>query len=246
MDKIGNLIYAGKAKDVYEYEDNNKVVVKFRDDISAGDGEKKDSLVKKGYYNSLISSKLFEVLEESSIKTQYLKLLKPQYILSKKLKMIPLEVISRNLAAGSLLRNFPFQEKQKLEPPIIQMDYKNDKYHDPMLNDDIIIALKISTKEELNEIRAITKKINHLLSKFLDEKEIILVDFKLEFGKDQDGNIVLGDEISPDTCRYWDKETLDTLDKDIFRKGQGNVMNAYEKVFNRVVDEDDLKKWNID
>ncbi|MDR3290658.1 MAG: phosphoribosylaminoimidazolesuccinocarboxamide synthase, partial [Methanobrevibacter sp.] len=168
------------------------------------------------------------------------------YMLSKKLKMIPLEVISRNLATGSLLRNFPFQEKQKLEPPIIQMDYKNDKYHDPMLNDDISIALKISTKEELNEIRAITKEINKVLSKFLDEKGIILVDFKLEFGKDYEGNIILGDEISPDTCRYWDKETLDAMDKDIFRKGQGNVMNAYEKVFNRVVDEGDLKKWNSD
>jgi phosphoribosylaminoimidazole-succinocarboxamide synthase len=167
-------------------------------------------------------------------------------MLSKKLKMIPLEVISRNLATGSLLRNFPFQEKQKLEPPIIQMDYKNDKYHDPMLNDDISIALKISTKEELNEIRAITKEINKVLSKFLDEKGIILVDFKLEFGKDYEGNIILGDEISPDTCRYWDKETLDAMDKDIFRKGQGNVMNAYEKVFNRVVDEGDLKKWNSD
>ncbi|MDR1722288.1 MAG: phosphoribosylaminoimidazolesuccinocarboxamide synthase [Methanobrevibacter sp.] len=234
--EFDNLLYTGKAKDIYEYEEEDKVVVKFRDDITAGDGEKKDNFKGKGECNSLISSKLFEVLEEKGVDTQFIKYLGDGAILSKKLKMIPLEVIARNLATGSLLRRFPFQDKQVLNPPIIQMDFKNDEYHDPMLNDDITIALKIATKEELNQIRDITRKINQILSEFLKTKGIVLVDFKLEFGKDKNRNIVLGDEISPDTCRFWDEKTFETLDKDIFRKGEGDVMDIYEKVCKMIVD----------
>ncbi|MBF4469682.1 MAG: phosphoribosylaminoimidazolesuccinocarboxamide synthase [Methanobrevibacter arboriphilus] len=245
MSESKNLIYAGKAKDVYETEKQNEVIVAFRDDITAGDGEKKDNLKGKGHCNSLISSKLFEVLEENSVKTQYIQLIETGSMLSKKLEMIPLEVIARNIATGSLLKRFPFEENQKLDPPIIQMDYKNDEYHDPMLNDEITIALGIATQEELDEIRSITLKINKILSGFLKEKGILLVDFKLEFGKDEDGNIVLGDEISPDTCRYWDIETLETLDKDSFRQGQDNVMDIYDQVCSMIVDEKDIEKWGI-
>jgi phosphoribosylaminoimidazole-succinocarboxamide synthase len=246
MVEIGNLIYSGKAKDIYESDNVKKVIIKFRDDITAGDGMKKDNLKMKGHYNSLISSKLFEILEKNQIRTQYLKLLEPKLLLSKKLTMIPLEVIVRNIATGSLLQKFPFDENQKLEPPIIQMDYKNDEYHDPMLNDDITIALKIANKEELDEIRKISLNINKILSTFLREKRIILVDFKLEFGKDENENIILGDEISPDTCRFWDIETLGVLDKDLFRKGEFGVMNAYEEVFKRIVNDNDFKKWGIE
>ena len=245
MSESKNLIYAGKAKDVYETEKQNEVIVAFRDDITAGDGEKKDNLKGKGHCNSLISSKLFEVLEENNVKTQYIQLIETGSMLSKKLEMIPLEVIARNIATGSLLKRFPFEENQKLDPPIIQMDYKNDEYHDPMLNDEITIALGIATQEELDEIRSITLKINKILSGFLKEKGILLVDFKLEFGKDEDGNIVLGDEISPDTCRYWDIETLETLDKDSFRQGQDNVMDIYDQVCSMIVDEKDIEKWGI-
>ncbi|BBL62967.1 phosphoribosylaminoimidazolesuccinocarboxamide synthase [Methanobrevibacter arboriphilus] len=245
MSESKNLIYAGKAKDVYETEKQNEVIVAFRDDITAGDGEKKDNLKGKGHCNSLISSKLFEVLEENSVKTQYIQLIETGSMLSKKLEMIPLEVIARNIATGSLLKRFPFEENQKLDPPIIQMDYKNDEYHDPMLNDEITIALGIATQEELDEIKSITLKINKILSGFLKEKGILLVDFKLEFGKDEDGNIVLGDEISPDTCRYWDIETLETLDKDSFRQGQDNVMDIYDQVCSMIVDEKDIEKWGI-
>lgn len=239
------LIYAGKAKDVFETENYDEVIVDFRDDITAGDGDKKDNLQGKGHCNSLISSKLFEILEKNNINTQYIKLIKTGSMLSKKLDMIPLEVIARNIATGSLLKRFPFEENQKLDPPIIQMDYKNDEYHDPMLNDEISISLGIATQEELDEIRKITLKINEVLSKFLKEKGILLVDFKLEFGKDTDGNIVLGDEISPDTCRYWDINTLETLDKDSFRQGQENVMDIYEQVCGMIVDEEDTKRWGI-
>ena len=239
------LIYAGKAKDVCETEKENEVIVAFRDDITAGDGEKKDNLKGKGHCNSLISSKLFEVLEENNIDTQYIKLIKSGVMLSKKLKMIPLEVIARNIATGSLLKRFPFEENQKLNPPIIQMDYKNDEFHDPMLNDAITIALGIATQEDLDNIRKITSKINEVLREFLKEKGILLVDFKLEFGKDNAGNIVLGDEISPDTCRFWDINTLETLDKDSFRQGQENVMDIYEKVCAMIVDKEDIEKWGI-
>jgi phosphoribosylaminoimidazole-succinocarboxamide synthase len=243
--KIGDLLYTGKAKDVYSSENNDAVIIKFRDDITAGDGEKKDNLKGKGVCNSLISSKLFEVLEEKGIKTQYIKLIEPEFILSKKLKMIPLEVIVRNIAAGSIIKKFPFEKNQEFNPSIIQFDFKNDKYHDPMLNNDIIIALKIAKKEELKEIREISLKINDILAKFLKKNGILLVDFKLEFGKDSNGNIILGDEISPDTCRFWDINTLKTLDKDLFRKGKGDVMTVYNKVCKLIVSEEDLKKWKI-
>ncbi|MDR0912839.1 MAG: phosphoribosylaminoimidazolesuccinocarboxamide synthase [Methanobrevibacter sp.] len=246
MEKLGKLIYSGKAKSVYEYKDEDKVVVSFRDDITAGDGEKKDSLSKKGYYNTLISTKLFEILEENGIATQLVKLIDSSSMVSKKLEMIPLEVIARNLATGSLIRRFPFEEKTPFNPPIIQFDFKNDEFHDPMLNDDIAIALKIATKEDLAEIREITLKINEVLSKFLDENGILLVDFKLEFGKDNNGNIILGDEISPDTCRFWDNKTHETLDKDLFRKGEGDVMSAYHEIFNRIISNEDIKRWSID
>jgi phosphoribosylaminoimidazole-succinocarboxamide synthase len=244
--EIGDLLYIGKAKDVYNSENNDNVIIKFRDDITAGDGEKKDNLKGKGLCNSLISSKLFEVLEEKGIKTQYIKLIKSGLILSKKLEMIPLEVIVRNIATGSIIKKFPFEKNQEFNPPIIQFDFKNDEYHDPMLNDDIIVVLKIAKKEELKEIREISLKINTILSKFLKEKGILLVDFKIEFGKDSNGNIILGDEISPDTCRFWDINTLKTLDKDLFRKGEGNVMDVYKKVCKLIVNEKDFKRWKID
>ena len=244
--KMGNLIYAGKAKDVYETDDPDLVIVKFRDDITAGDGVKTENLVKKGFYNSIISSKFFEVLEEAEIKTQYIKLIKPGYMLCKKLEMIPLEVITRNIAAGSLLKKFPFKTKQELNPPIIQMDYKNDEYHDPMLNDSITIALDLANQEQLDMIRDITIKINNVLKDFLLGKNILFPDFKIEYGFDNHGNIVLGDEISPDTCRFWDSKTSEVLDKDLFRKGESGVMDAYIKVASRILAKEDLKKWNIE
>ena len=244
--KIGDLIYAGKAKDVYETDNPEQVIVKFRDDITAGDGVKTESLVKKGFYNSIISSKFFEVLEKSGFKTQYIELIKPGYMLCKKLNMIPLEVITRNIAAGSLLRKFPFKEKQELNPPVIQMDYKNDEYHDPMLNDSITTALGLATHEELEMIRNITLKINKVLKEFLLDKGILFPDFKIEYGFDTTGNIVLGDEISPDTCRFWDSKTWEVLDKDLFRKGESGVMDAYVKVASLILNQEDKKKWKIE
>ncbi len=244
--KMGDLIYAGKAKDVYKTDNPEQVIVKFRDDITAGDGIKTERLVKKGFYNSVISSKFFEILEDAGIKTQYIELIEPGYMLCKKLEMIPLEVITRNIAAGSLLKKFPFKEKQELNPPIIQMDFKNDEYHDPMLNDSITIALGLANQEELDLIREITLKINKIIKVFLMEKDILFPDFKIEFGFDSVGNIVLGDEISPDTCRFWDSKSWEVLDKDLFRKGESGVMDAYMKIASMILNEEDMKKWKIE
>lgn len=244
--KIGNLLYAGKAKDVYETDDPERVIVKFRDDITAGDGVKSEKLVKKGFFNSVISSKFFEVLENAGIKTQYIGLIEPGYMLCKKLDMLPLEVITRNIAAGSLLKKFPFKTRQELNPPVIQMDYKNDEYHDPMLNDSITIALGLANQEQLDMIRDITLNINSILKDFLLSKDILFPDFKIEYGFDSSGNIVLGDEISPDTCRFWDSKTCEVLDKNMFRKGDSGVMDAYVKVASLILSEKDIKKWKIE
>jgi len=244
--KAGKLIYQGKAKGVYETDDPQKVIVEFRDDITAGDGAKKDSINGKGFWNSIISAKLFEIIEDAGIKTQYIDLIKPGMMLSWKLEMIPLEVITRNIAAGSLLQRYPFKPKQTFDPPIIQIDYKSDEYGDPMLNDDIAIALGLIEKEKLEMIKEITLKINKVLKEFLESKGLLFPDFKIEYGYDSDGNIVLGDEISPDTCRFWDAETCDILDKDLFRKGESGVIEAYKRVASIILDEKDKNRWNIE
>ena len=244
--KIGKLIYQGKAKGVYETDDPQKVVVEFRDDITAGDGAKKDNLSQKGYWNSIISSKFFEILEDAGIKTQYVNLIKPGCMLSWKLKMIPLEVITRNIAAGSLLRRYPFEAQQTFDPPIIQIDYKSDEYGDPMLNDDIAIALGLTDEEKLKDIKKTTLKINKVLKDFLESKGLLFPDFKIEYGYDENGNLVLGDEISPDTCRFWDSETCDVLDKDLFRQGEDGVIEAYKRVAALILDEEDKKRWNVE
>ena len=243
--EIGTLIYQGKAKGVYETDDPQKVVVEFRDDITAGDGAKKDNLSEKGFWNSVISAKFFELLEEAGIRTQYIELIKPGLMLSKKLEMIPLEVITRNIAAGSLLRRYPFEPKQTFEPPIIQIDYKSDEYGDPMLNDEIAVALGLIDEYRLKIIKETTLRINKVLKDFLESRGILFPDFKIEFGYDAEGNIVLGDEISPDTCRFWDMETCDALDKDLFRRGESGVIDAYKKVASIILDDEDKEKWNI-
>ena len=240
------LIYQGKAKGVYATDDPQKVIVEFRDDITAGDGAKKDNIDEKGFWNSIISAKFFQLLEEAGIKTQYIDLIEPGIMLSWKLEMIPLEVITRNIAAGSLLRRYPFEPQQALDPPIIQIDYKSDEYGDPMLNDEIAVALGLIDKEKLELIKEITLKINKVLKEFLESKGLLFPDFKIEYGYDSKGNIVLGDEISPDTCRFWDAETCDILDKDLFRQGESGVIEAYKRVASIILDDKDKSRWNID
>ncbi|WP_400230126.1 phosphoribosylaminoimidazolesuccinocarboxamide synthase [Methanobrevibacter smithii] len=239
MDKK-ELINNGKVKSVYTTDDENAVIIEFRDDMTAGDGARKEVMNKKGSYNALISTKLFKVLEENGIKTQFIDLPETNVMVAKKLEMIPIEVIVRNIATGSLIRKYPIADGTKLDPPIVQMDFKADEFHDPMLNDSIIKALGLATQEEIDELTEKALKINEVLSEFLLEAGIILVDFKVEFGKDKNGEIILGDEIGLEGCRLWDSETLDMLDKELFRKGKDNeVMDAYVEVYNRIIPDDE-------
>ena len=238
MDKK-ELINSGKVKSVYNSIDD-KVIIEFRDDMTAGDGERKEVMNNKGAYNAVISSKIFKILEENGIATQFIELPEPNVMIAKKLDMIPIEVIVRNIATGSLVRKYPIAEGTKLEPPIVQMDFKDDEYHDPMLNDSLIKALGIATQEEIDVLTEKALKINDVLTEFFKDAGIILVDFKVEFGKDKDENILLGDEISPDGCRLWDAETLEMLDKELFRKGKDSeVMDAYIEVYNRIIPDEE-------
>ncbi len=239
MDKK-ELINSGKVKSVFTTENEDEVIIEFRDDMTAGDGARKEVMNKKGAYNAIISSKIFKVLEESGVETQFIDLPEPNVMIAKRLEMIPIEVIVRNIATGSLVRNYPIEDGTKLDPPIVQMDYKDDEYHDPMLNRSLIKALEIASDDEVDILIEKALKINEVLTKLFADAGIILVDFKVEFGKDKDGNILLGDEISPDGCRLWDSETLEMLDKELFREGKDDeVMNAYIEVYNRIIPDDE-------
>jgi len=229
-----DLLYTGKAKSVYRTDDPEVYIMKFRDDITAFDGEKKDTLGGKGRYNAEVSSFLFKYLEDHGIRTHFLGEIEPGTIAVRSLTMIPLEVIVRNVAAGSIVRNYPFREGEPLDPPVIIIDYKSDAHHDPMLNDDLIYALHLATPEELDQIKAMALAVNEVLSDYLNLRGITLVDFKLEFGR-YDGEIVVGDEISMDSMRLWDKETGVSLDKDVYRFGKGDVMETYAAVAKRIL-----------
>jgi len=229
-----DLLYSGKAKSVYRTDDPGVYIMKFRDDITAFDGGKKDILGGKGRYNAEVSSFFFRYLEENGIKTHYLSSVDPTAIAVRSLTMIPLEVIVRNVAAGSIVRNYPFREGEVLDPAVIVIDYKSDAHHDPMLNDDLIYALGLATPEELDQIKAMALAVNIVLSEYLAARGITLVDFKLEFGK-TDGEIVVGDEISMDSMRLWDKETGASLDKDVYRFNKGDVMETYAGVAKRIL-----------
>ncbi len=226
-------IYSGKAKSIYKIDDD-KVLIEFRDDLTAYNGKKHDIKEGKGTLNAKISSKLFSILNENDIPTHFIEYINPNYMVAKNVDIIPIEVIVRNVAAGSICRRFPFKEGTTFEKPIVQFDYKNDDYGDPMLNDDIALALGIATEEELNTLKELALKVNDVLKKFFDEKGIILVDFKIEIGKTKDGKLVVSDEISPDTMRLWDKETKEVLDKDVFRKDAGDVISKYKIVAERI------------
>lgn len=232
--KQRELLYAGKAKSVYRTDAEGELLVHFRDDITAFDGVKKDCLEGKGTYNARISAFFFGYLEAQGIRTHFLSMCGDGSMLVRKLEMIPLEVIVRNIAAGSMVKNFPIEPGTLLSPPVIVIDYKDDTKHDPMLNDDLIVALKIVTPGELREIKQVALRINAILSEYLAKRGIRLVDFKIEFGK-QDRAIILGDEISMDSMRLWDAKTGESLDKDVYRFEKGDVMEIYRQVAERVL-----------
>ena len=231
--KQKKLLYSGKAKSVYRTDEDGKLIVEFRDDITAFDGGKKDVLRNKGSYNAEVSAFFFDYLEKNGVKTHFVSMIDARHMVVRELQMIPLEVIVRNIAAGSIVRNYPFKEGTKLDPPVIVIDYKDDSRHDPMLNDDLIIALGIATPAELRKIKKAALEVNRLLFSFLAKQGITLVDFKIEFGR-KGKTIFLGDEISMDSMRLWDKKSGESLDKDVYRFEKGDVMATYNQVAQRI------------
>ena len=228
------LLYEGKAKQIYTTDNDNEFVVYYKDDATAFNGEKKAEIASKGILNNKISTIMFEELAREGIESHFIKSISDREMLVKKVKILPLEVIVRNITAGSFCKRYGVEEGIVLDQPIFEMSYKNDEYGDPLINDDHAVALKLATQEEIDYIRAQTLKINEIMKEFFLKLNLKLVDFKLEFGKDTDGNIILADEISPDTCRLWDVNTNEKLDKDRFRRDLGDLIQGYEEVLSRM------------
>ncbi len=234
MEKTEQL-YEGKAKKVYATEDPNLVIVSYKDDATAFDGTKKGTIVGKGAINNRMTNVLMQKLENNGIPTHFVEQLNDRETLVKRVRIVPLEVIVRNISAGHFASRYGVKEGIVFEEPVVEYSYKNDELHDPLLNDDHAIALKLATREELRTIRDYALRINKILRVILQEAGVTLVDFKLEFGKTADGVLVLADEISPDTCRFWDSKTGEKLDKDRFRRDLGNVEGAYEEMSRRLM-----------
>lgn len=228
-----NELYRGKAKTVFTTDDPNFLVLEFRDDTSAFDGERIEQLARKGMVNNKFNHFIMEKLSAAGIPTQMKKLISDNACLVKKLDMIPVECVVRNFAAGSLVRRLGVEEGQALVPPTFELFLKNDALHDPMVNESHAITFGWATAEQLAEMKRLTFAVNDVLQPLFDQAGMLLVDYKLEFGIFQ-GEIILGDEFSPDGCRLWDKETRTKLDKDRFRQGLGGVVEAYEEVARRL------------
>ena len=227
-------MYEGKAKKVFKTDNPNEFIIEYKDDATAFNGEVKGSIGGKGVINNKMTGVIFTMLEEKGIPTHFVKILSENEQLVKAVAIFPLEVIIRNTAAGSICKRLGLEEGLKLDSPIFEFCYKNDDFGDPVINDYHAIAMKLATAEEITVIREMTFKINEILKAYFLERGINLVDFKIEFGKTNDGQIVLADEISPDTCRFWDVETNEKLDKDRFRRNLGHIEEAYEEMLKRV------------
>lgn len=227
-------LYEGKAKQVFTTENPDEYLIHYKDDATAGNGEKHDQFEGKGVLNNTISCIIFDMLEEAGIKTHMIKKLNERDILVKKVTIFPLEVIIRNITTGSFCKRLGAPEGVVLEEPIFEFSYKNDDYGDPLINDDHAVALKLANREEIAFIREQTLKINALLKEFFLKFNLKLVDFKIEFGKTEDGEILLADEISPDSCRLWDVDTNQKYDKDVFRQDIGDLIETYKEVLTRL------------
>ena len=227
-------LYEGKAKKVYATENEDLVIVSYKDDATAFDGQKKGTIVGKGVVNNRMSNYLMQVLEKQGIKTHFVEELNDRETVVKKVSIVPLEVIIRNISAGSFAKRYGVEEGIVFDEPTIEFSCKNDDLHDPLINDYHAMALKLATKEEIETIKSMAFKVNEVLKAYFLKLNVKLVDFKLEFGRLKDGTIVLADEISPDTCRFWDATTNEKLDKDRFRRDLGGVEDAYKEMMHRV------------
>jgi len=227
------MLYEGKAKRVFETEKPDEVIIYYKDDATAFNGLKKSQIDHKGILNNSITSAIFEMLHKNGIKTHFIKKLSEREQLCKKVEIVPVEVIVRNVAAGSMAKRLGIEEGTALNTTIFEICYKNDELGDPLINDYHAVAIGLATFNELEQIYAATAKINEVLKEFFLKQNIKLIDFKLEFGR-FNGEIILADEISPDTCRLWDATTNEKLDKDRFRRDMGNVEEAYVEILNRI------------
>lgn len=233
MEKL-EMLYEGKAKQVYKTDDKDLIIMHYKDDATAFNGIKKAQIQDKGILNNKITTIIFNELKKTGIPTHYIKTLNDREQLCQKVTILPLEVIVRNIIAGSMAKRLNIEEGTKPTNVIHEICYKNDELGDPLINDDHAVALGAATYEELATIYNLTNRINDVLINMFDKIGVILVDFKIEFGKNAAGEIVLADEISPDTCRLWDKQTNDKLDKDRFRRDLGKVIEAYEEILSRL------------
>jgi phosphoribosylaminoimidazole-succinocarboxamide synthase len=229
------LLYEGKAKKIFSTDKVDEVIVYYKDDATAFNGIKKAQIENKGILNNSITTMLFELLESKGIKTHFIKKIDERQQLCKKVEIVPLEVIVRNVAAGSMAKRYGIAEGTELKTTVLELSYKNDELGDPLINDYHAVAMGLATFEELLEIYHIASEINDILKEVFLKKDINLIDFKLEFGR-YNGEILLADEISPDTCRFWDVKTGEKLDKDRFRRDLGNVTQAYEEILSRIND----------
>ena len=230
-------LYEGKAKKVYATNDPNLVIVDYKDDATAFNGEKKGTIAGKGVINNKMTNFMFKMLEKECVPTHLVEEISDRETIVKKVSIVPLEVIIRNVAAGSFSKRMGVEEGKQLLCPILEFSYKNDDLGDPFSNDHYALALGIATKEEIDTIAKYAFKVNEFMVKFFKGLNIDLIDFKIEFGKTADGTIILADEISPDTCRFWDSTTHEKLDKDRFRRDMGGVEEAYQEIMKRLMGE---------
>lgn len=233
--QVKEQMYEGKAKQVFATNDPGVVMVHYKDDATAGDGEKKGTIRDKGIVNNKLSNALMQKLEKEGIPTHYVQEINDRDTFVKKVDIVPLEVIIRNVAAGHFTLRMGVPEGTAFKRPILEFSYKNDDLHDPFINNYYALALDLATEEEIETITNYSFKINEILKKILLDANIRLVDFKLEFGRLADGTIILADEISPDTCRFWDATTGAHLDKDLFRRDMGGEADAYQEVMKRLI-----------
>jgi phosphoribosylaminoimidazole-succinocarboxamide synthase len=229
----GTLIYEGKAKKIFTTEHPDEVLQYFKDDATAFNAQKRGTIVEKGIINNKVSERLFRLLEQQGVATHFVERKSDREMLTKKVTIVPVEVVVRNVIAGSLAKRLGLKEGEPIQPPIVEWYYKNDALGDPLIADEHVRLLKLATPEQMAEIKGLALKVNSVLQPFFAERRMILVDFKLEFGI-HNGRLVLADEISPDTCRFWDQATRESMDKDRFRKDLGKIEEAYQEVLKRV------------
>lgn len=230
-------LYEGKAKKVYATDEEGYVIVSYKDDATALDGQKRGTIVGKGAINNRMTNFLMQLLSKNGVSTHFVKELSERETVVRKVQIVPLEVIIRNISAGSFAKRYGVEEGIVFEEPAIEFSYKNDELHDPLINSYHALALKLATKEEIERIKSLAFTVNRVLKEYFLSLGVKLVDFKLEFGRLADGTIVLADEISPDTCRFWDANTNEKLDKDRFRRDMGGVEEAYKEMMKRVFGE---------